>query len=414
MTDILDFLARSPSPYHAAESAAALLDTAGFRRQSIGEPLDGSAGGGYVVRGGAIVAWYVPHDPSPGFVVIGAHTDSPNLRVKPRPDTGSAGYRQVGVDVYGGALVNSWLDRDLGLSGRVALRSGEVRLVEVDRPLLRLSQLAIHLDRDVNERGVVLDRQQHVVPMWGLGQSEEGAFAGFLAKELSVAVDDVVAWDVMTHDLTPPSVLGVDGELIASGRLDNLVSVWCGATALARKETSRIAVLACFDHEEVGSETSTGAASPLLGDILERLSAARGGSRADHLAALSASLCVSADMAHAVHPNYPDRYEPSHLVHPNKGPVIKTNVGQRYATDAATAAEFVAACERAHVPWQVYSHRSNMACGSTIGPITAMRLGIATVDVGNPMLSMHSAREMAGRDDADFMVGAMTEVLRGA
>jgi len=413
MIELLEFLRRSPSPYHAAESAAAALTEVGFRRQSLGEPIDDAPGGAFVVRGGAIVAWHVPAEPAPGFVVIGAHTDSPNLRVKPRPDTGSSGYRQLGVDVYGGALVNSWLDRDLGLSGRVALRSGEVRLVEVDRPLLRLSQLAIHLDRDVNEKGVVLDRQQHVVPMWGLGTPEEGAFAGFLAKELDVAADDVVAWDVMTHDLAPPSLLGVDGELVASGRLDNLVSVWCGTAALARRESSRIAVLACFDHEEVGSETSTGAASPLLGDVLERISAARGGTRADHLAALSSSLCVSADMAHAVHPNYPDRYEPSHLVHPNRGPVIKTNVGQRYATDAATAAEFVAACERAGVPWQVYSHRSNMACGSTIGPITAMRLGIATVDVGNPMLSMHSAREMAGRDDADFMVEAMTEVLRG-
>ncbi len=346
--------------------------------------------------------------------MIGAHTDSPNLRVKPRPDTGAVGYRQVGVDVYGGALVNSWLDRDLGLSGRVALRSGEVRLVEVDRPVLRLPQLAIHLDRDVNERGVALDRQHHVVPVWGLGPVDDGGFAAFMAKELGVAFDDVVAWDVMTHDLTPPSVLGVDGELIASGRLDNLVSVWCGSTALARRESSRIAVLACFDHEEVGSETSTGAASPLLGDILERVTSARGSSRADHLASIGASLCVSADMAHAVHPNYLDRFEPSHHVHPNRGPVIKTNVGQRYATDAATAAEFVAACERANVPWQVYSHRSNMACGSTIGPITAMRLGIATVDVGNPMLSMHSAREMAGHDDAGYMVEAMTEVLRGS
>ena len=254
--------------------------------------------------------------------------------------------------------------------------------------------------------------------MWcrcgGSARVDEGGFAAFIAKELGVAFDDVVAWDVMTHDLTPPSVLGVDGELIASGRLDNLVSVWCGATALARRESSRIAVLACFDHEEVGSETSTGAASPLLGDILERITAARGGSRADHLASIASSLCVSADMAHAVHPNYLDRFEPSHHVHPNRGPVIKTNVGQRYATDAATAAEFVAACERANVPWQVYSHRSNMACGSTIGPITAMRLGVATVDVGNPMLSMHSAREMAGRDDAGYMVEAMTEVLRGA
>ncbi|HTN78982.1 MAG TPA: M18 family aminopeptidase [Acidimicrobiales bacterium] len=414
MTELLEFLGRSPSPYHAAESAASVLSEAGFRRQSIGEPLDASVGGGFVVRGGAIVAWHVPSDPAPGFVVIGAHTDSPNLRVKPHPDVGSAGYRQIGVDVYGGALVNSWLDRDLGLSGRVALRSGEVRLVEVARPVLRLSQLAIHLDRDVNERGVVLDRQQHVVPIWGLGQPEEGGFARFLAKELGVSVDDVVAWDVMTHDLAAPAVLGVDGELIASGRLDNLVSVWCGATALARMESNRIAVLACFDHEEVGSETSTGAASPLLADTLERITAARGGSRSDHLAAISTSLCVSADMAHAVHPSYPDRYEPSHLVHPNRGPVIKTNVGQRYATDAATAAEFASACDRAGVPWQVYSHRSNMACGSTIGPITAMRLGIATVDVGNPMLSMHSAREMAGRDDAGYMVEAMTEVLRGA
>ena len=291
-------------------------------------------------------------------------------------------------------------------------RSGDppaLHLLLVDRPLLRVPQLAIHLDRDVNDRGVVLDRQVHLRPIWGLGAPTPRGFRGFLADELQVDADRVVSWDVMAHDLTPPAYLGRDRELIASARLDNLSSCFCGLEAIttARDEQATVAVLALFDHEEVGSDSATGAGGPLLETVLERIVVAAGGGRDEWHRALAASVCVSADMAHAVHPNYLDRYEPGHLLVPNGGPAIKVNVNQRYATDDASAARFVAACEAAGVPHQVYSHRSNLPCGSTIGPITATRLGIPTVDVGNPQLSMHSARELGGAHDTEHLVAAL-------
>ena len=417
--ELCAYLAASPSPYHAVAEAAVLLDGAGFKRLDERDAWDDVAGGRYAVRGGALVAWHASPDlaPSAGFRLVGAHTDSPNLRVKPRPDTGAFGWRQLGVDVYGGALVNSWLDRDLGLSGRVSLADGSVRLVKVDRALLRVAQLAIHLDREVNDKGLVLDRQAHLAPVWGLGSSREGDFAEFLAGELGVTVGDIIAWDVMLHDLTPPALLGVDEELLASARLDNLFSSWCAVTALtaAQREAGDVVpAIALFDHEEIGSESTTGAAGPFLASALERVVTGRGGTRDELHRALAGSIVASSDMAHAVHPNYPDRHEPAHRPLPNGGPVIKVNVNQRYATDASSQAAFVRACTSAGVPWQLYSHRSNLACGSTIGPITAARLGMPVVDVGCAQLSMHSARELAGSHDPALMVAALTAFLGGA
>lgn len=409
------FIDAAPSPYHAAAEAAAQLERAGFTAVAPGDRWPGT-GRAYAVRGGSLVAVAVPDGCPPGtaFRMVGAHTDSPNLRVKPRPDTGRAGFRQLGVEVYGSPLLNSWLDRDLGLSGRVVVRSGagvETRLVKVDRPVARVPQLAIHLDREVSERGLVLDRQLHLSPVWGLGRPEEGAFAGFLAKELGVAADDVVSWDVMLHDTAPAALAGADEELISAPRLDNLCSCWCGVEALvaAAAETGDAPLLLClFDHEEVGSTTSTGAAGTLLAAAVERSVLARGGDREDVLRALAASVLVSADMAHATHPNYAERHEPSHQVALNGGPVVKLNANQRYATDAGTHAEFVLACERAGVPYQRFVTRSDLPCGSTIGPLTAMRLGLSTVDVGSPMLGMHSCRELASSADVPLMVQAMT------
>jgi aspartyl aminopeptidase len=414
---LCEYLAASPSPYHAVAEAVARLDAAGFKRLDELDPWDDVSGGRYVVRGGALVAWRAAPDAaaSAGFRLVGAHTDSPNLRVKPRPDAGSHGWRQLGVDVYGGALVNSWLDRDLGLSGRVSLVDDEIRLLKIDQPLLRVAQLAIHLDRDVNDKGLVLDRQTHLTPIWGLGTSHEGDFRQLLAAELGVADGDIAAWDVMAHDLTPPALLGLDQELLASARLDNLFSSWCAITALAEVEATSdvVAAVALFDHEEIGSESTTGAAGPFLASMLERSVTARGGTREDLHRALAASVVASSDMAHAVHPNYPERHEPAHRPLPNGGPVIKVNVNQRYATDAASQATFVRACEAASVPWQLYSHRSNLPCGSTIGPITAARLGMPVVDVGCAQLSMHSARELAGSHDPALMVAALTAFLHG-
>ncbi len=428
--DLIDDLWASPSPFHAVERAVALLGGAGFEEAALDEAWTaGAPVQGFVRRGGALVAWAVPDvvaergraGAAAPVRIIGAHTDSPNLRLKPRPDGGALGWRQWAVEVYGGALLNSWLDRDLGLSGRLVLRSGEVRLVRIDRPLARVAQLAIHLDRDVNERGLVLDKQAHLAPLVGLGDARPGEVAELVAQAAGVdgGVGAIAAFDLMLHDLTPPATLGVDDELLVGPRLDNQFSCFTALRALAASDPSAppidadrpIAMVCLFDHEEVGSESTTGAGGPLLEVVLERLVLARGGGRDELLRALAASTCLSADMAHAVHPNYGDRHEPGHRPRPNSGPVLKVNANQRYATDAATAASFTSACERAGVPWQVFVGRSNLPCGSTIGPITAARLGIATVDVGCAMLSMHSARELAGAFDVAMMTSAMAEFL---
>lgn len=409
----------SPSPYHVCLTAAGRLDASGFTRvKELAEWTDVPVKG-YVVRGGSLLAWCLPEgaDPSTGFRIIGAHTDSPNLRIKPRPDTGRAGFRQVGVEVYGGALLNSWLDRDLGLSGRAYVAEGEVlkeRLFLIDRPLMRVPQLAIHLDRGVTESGLVLDKQKHMSPVLAVGARTEGGFKELLADELGCAPDAIKSYDAMLHDLTPSRLIGADEAMLAAPRLDNLCSTFLGLEALieaANAGVTRPAVVTLFDHEEVGSASRGGADGPLLSDIVERLVVARGGDRTHYLRALQASLCMSADMAHAVHPNYPERHEPDHHVHLNAGPVIKINNNQRYATEAETEAFFQLACERAEVPFQKWVMKSNMGCGSTIGPLTAAQHGIKTVDIGCPQLSMHSAREMCGALDPGYMQAALVESL---
>ena len=420
--DLLAYLEAGPSPHHVVAESRRRLDAAGF------SPLDPPAewptrpGRHYVTVGGALLAWgSVGGSPAAGFSIVGAHTDSPGFRLKPRPDTGSAGFRQLGVEVYGGPLLNSWLDRDLGLAGRVVLE-GPDGLTEADllddRPLLRIPQLAIHLDREVNDKGLKLDRQRHLTPIWGLGPVDEGAFRTYLAEQLHVAPGAVVSWDVMPFDLQAPALTGPDQELISSARLDNLVSCHAGLEALVHAHDTdppaRTPVLALFDHEEVGSTSATGAAGALLGRTLERITGTLGGSRDDHLRALAATSCVSADMAHATHPNYPERHEPDHPVRLNGGPVIKLNSQQRYATSAGTAAEFVAACDRAGVPVQHFVSNNTMPCGSTIGPLTAAQLGIATVDVGVAQLGMHSIRELCGAADPLRLAQALTAFVSAA
>lgn len=400
--DLLSFVDASPTPFHACATAAARLDEVGFTAVDERDAWP-DRGRHYLVRDGSLVAWSVPQDATTtsAFRIVGAHTDSPNLRVKPRPDVDRAGARLLAVEVYGGALLNSWLDRDLGLAGRVSLRNGRIELVSVDRPIARIPQLAIHLDREVNTKGLVLNPQQHVVPVWGLGAGDHDGFRRFLACELDVEPDDIVFWDVMFHDVTPGALLGRDGELVSASRLDNLASCWAAVDALAAapRDSGAIDVVVLFDHEEVGSTSNRGATSPVLESTLERINAGLGGGRGDWHRALAASVCVSADMAHATHPNYSDRHEPGHWIALGGGPVVKTNVAQRYASDARSAAPFVDACGRAGITVQLYAHRGDLPCGSTIGPITASRLGIPTVDVGAPQLAMHSARELMATAD---------------
>ncbi|GAA0679690.1 M18 family aminopeptidase [Kitasatospora atroaurantiaca] len=415
--DLIAYLSASPSPFHAVASAAERLEKAGFRRVAETDAWDAAAGGRYVIRGGALIAWYVPEGvgPETPFRVVGTHTDSPNLRVKPIPDTGTAGWRQVAVEIYGGVPLNTWLDRDLGISGRLALRDGRAVLVQIDEPLLRVPQLAIHLDRQVNE-GLKLDKQRHLTPIWGIGEVTEGSLIEYVAEKAGVAAADIVGWDLMTHDVQPPSYLGKDRELLAGPRLDNLLSVHAATAALAAvagAELPYIPVLAAFDHEETGSESDTGAQGPLLGNVLDRSVYARGGTPEDRARALAGTVCLSSDMGHAVHPNYSERHEPGHHPMPNGGPILKVNVNNRYATDAVGRAVFAAACEKAGVPWQTFVSNNAMPCGTTIGPITAARLGITTVDCGIAALSMHSARELCGADDPYLLASAIKAFLEG-
>lgn len=413
------YLDASPSPFHAVANASAVLLANGFRQLREDDAWSDVSGRCFVVRSGALIAW-AANQPDPvrfGFHIIGAHTDSPNLRVKPNATTNSVGYRQVAVEIYGGVLANSWLDRDLGVSGRIVLADGATALVCVNRPVARIAQLAIHLDREVNEKGLVLDKQLHVLPMIGLGMHENGAFDEWIAREAGVPFPDVATVDLMFHDLTPAAHLGVDDEFIASGRIDNLVSCWAGIEALittAPAASCAVPMIALFDHEEVGSSSTTGAAGPMLEVVLDRVAHALGLDVDEQARAMNASSCLSSDMAHAVHPNYPDRHEPGHRPLPNDGPVLKVNVNQRYATDAVSAARFRAACARAEVPVQVFVSKNSQPCGSTIGPLTATRLGIETVDVGCAMLSMHSAREICGARDPELYVRALTSYLTGA
>ncbi|MER6179245.1 M18 family aminopeptidase [Streptomyces sp. NPDC001652] len=416
--DLMSFLAASPSPYHAVANAAERLEKAGFRQVAETDAWDGTTGGKYVLRGGAIVAWYVPEgaEPHTPFRIVGSHTDSPNLRVKPLPDAGAHGWRQVAVEIYGGPLLNSWLDRDLGLAGRLTLRDGSTRLVNVGRPLLRVPQLAVHLDRSVSTEGLKLDKQRHLQPIWGLGDDiREGDLIGFLEEESGLPAGEVTGWDLMVHSVEPPAYLGRDKELVAGPRMDNLLSVHAEVAALSAVATgsalSHIPVLAAFDHEENGSQSDTGADGPLLGSVLERSVFARGGSYEDRARAFAGTVCLSSDTGHAIHPNYAERHDPTHHPRVNRGPILKVNVNNRYATDGSGRAVFAAACEKAGVPFQSFVSNNSMPCGTTIGPITAARHGIKTVDIGVAILSMHSARELCGADDPHLLANALVAFL---
>ncbi|TFH24252.1 MAG: M18 family aminopeptidase, partial [Myxococcales bacterium] len=364
----------------------------------------------YVVRNdGSLLAFELgaapPHDT--GFRLIGAHTDSPNLRVKPQPDTSVEGYRQLAVEPYGGVLLHTWLDRDLTLAGRVVLRGAdgpETILVDFEKPILRIPNLAIHLYREIRTDGLLLNEQSHMTPLFAV--DDEVTFVERLAAQISAQHDrdvdpsSIVSWELMTHDTQPAAIGGTLDELIFAPRLDNLASCHAALTALIETTATTAATgpaahtraIVLYDHEEVGSRSSQGAAGSFLLDSLDRVCAAAGGDAQSRARALALSSLVSADMAHALHPNYADRHEPGHRPMIGRGPVIKTNANLSYASDATTTGMFVDLCRRREIEPQHFVVRSDLPCGSTIGPITAARVGIRTVDVGNPMLAMHSCR----------------------
>ncbi|WP_435198291.1 M18 family aminopeptidase [Janibacter sp. GS2] len=401
--DLAAFIDRSPSSHHAAAEVARRLQDSGFAVLDEAGAWPQAPGRYLVVRDGAVIAWVVPASATATTPVrvFGAHSDSPGFKLKPRPTTGSLGWLQAGVEVYGGPLLNSWLDRELRLSGRLVLDDGTEVLADTG-PLLRLPQLAIHLDREANEH-LALDKQAHTQPVWGLGTPESADLLAEVAASASVDALRIRGYDLVTADSARGAVFGRDDAFFAAGRLDDLASVHAGAVALAAAgdgfDAPHIPVLAVFDHEEVGSATRSGAAGPFLEDVLERIGLALGADRAERMRALTSSWCVSSDVGHSVHPNFPEKHDPQVRPLLGSGPILKINANQRYATDGVGAAAWHGWCDAAGVGSQEFISRNTVPCGSTIGPITATRLGIRTIDVGIPILSMHSARELAGTSD---------------
>jgi aspartyl aminopeptidase len=414
--DLGSFVAASPSSYHAAEEVARRAEAAGFTRLAEDAAWEVTHGGRYaVVRDGSVIAFTVPDaaGPTTAFTIVGAHTDSTGFKLKPKPTThGAGGWWQVGVEVYGGPLLNSWLDRELELAGRVVTHDGTEHLVRTG-PMLRIPQLAIHLDRGVNDNGLTLDKQRHTQPVWGLGDAEGADVLAALAADAGVDPADIGGYDVVLADTQPARAFGAGQALFASARLDNLLSTHAGLTALLRATggADTIQVFAAFDHEEIGSESRSGAAGPFLEDVLDRISAALGATAEDRARAFAASLHVSSDVGHAVHPNYTERHDPANRPVAGGGPILKINANQRYATDAHGAAAWSVACATAGVPTQEFVSNNSMPCGSTIGPISAARLGIRTVDIGVPILSMHSARELTAVVDPWYLARAMEAVF---
>ncbi len=421
--DLCAYLDASPTPYHAVAETVRRLAKAGYTALAEADEWRLAAGDRrFVVRGGSILAVEVGKAPiaEHGFRVIGAHTDSPNLRLKPNAEIESSGYRQLAIEPYGGLLLHTWLDRDLSLAGRVSvLHDGRVEtlLVDLERPILRVAELAIHLQREVREQGLKLNAQTQMAPILGLaaGARLDDLLIDAVEKSggFRASPRDVAGHELMAYDTLKAEVGGGNGEFVFSARLDNLASCHAALSALleARAASSTTRVVVLYDHEEVGSRSASGAAGPLLADVLARIVAATGGGPQALQRAISRSLLVSADMAHAVHPNFADRHEPGHRPVVGAGPVIKTNVNLSYASDAPATAAFVACCRKAGVEPQRFVARSDMPCGSTIGPIAATRVGISTVDVGNPMLSMHSCREMAGTADVAPMIATLAAFL---
>lgn len=420
--DLLDCIDASPSPWHAVETLKGRLEMQGFvgLEESQRWQLE-SAGRYYVVRGGSsIIAFVLGQQPlaESGLRMVGAHTDSPGLRIKPQPAQEGDGLVRLGVEVYGGPILATFTDRDLSLAGRVHVRCGngsEARLIRFTEALVRLPNLAIHMNREVNEQGLKLHKQNELPLIFGIaaeGVEAAEQFRGKLAAELGVAASDVLTWELAAYDTQKGSFWGAEQEFIADSQLDNLASCHAALTALlAVSAPQATSLCAFFDHEEVGSESAAGAGGSFVADVIARIAAH---SRLDDEAyrcMLAKSFFISADMAHAYHPNFPAAYEPCHKVTVNAGPVIKSNANQRYSTSGETAARFITLCEQAGVPFQQYSHRTDLGCGSTIGPIVASRLGVASVDVGSPMWAMHSVRESAGVADHGYMIAVLQQAF---
>ena len=420
---LLDFIDASPSPWHVVDSIETQLTAFSFVKLNETDKWSLQAGGRYyVIRDdSSIIIFVMGQQPlvKTGFKLIGAHTDSPGLRIKPNPATTSDGLLRLGVEIYGSPILATFADRDLSLAGRVCYKDehGKLvsQLVQCDKPLLRLPNLAIHMNRTVNEEGLKLHKQQEL-PLILTRLTEEqlpnAYFSDWLQQQIDKEVESILSWDLAVYDTQQGAFWGANNEFYANSQLDNLASCHAALVALLDEsvlESGNMLVCAFFDHEEIGSESQKGAAGSFLTDILERIALATKTDREDFLRTLAKSFMISADMAHAYQPSFPNAYDPEHKVLVNQGPVIKVNANQRYSTSSGSEAFFADCCDLVGVPYQKYSHRNELGCGSTIGPIASSLIGVNCVDVGSPLWAMHSIRESAGVWDHHYMIRAMSQ-----
>lgn len=402
----LSFLDESPTPFHAVEAMRWRLLNAGFEELSESQAWQTQQGKKYFVcrNDSSIIAFIHGRQDAEqaGIRMVGAHTDSPCLKVKPNPELCQQGYQQLGVEVYGGVLLNPWFDRDLSLAGRVSYQSSDGQLqsclVDFKRPVAVIPSLAIHLDRGVNDKRSI-NSQTDIPPILSLA-GESFDFRQLLAQELlqhqpDLGEIEVLDYEISCYDTQGAALVGLNGEFLASARLDNLISCYIGLQSLLTADGEQTCMLVCNDHEEVGSASACGAQGPMLSSVLERLWP----NAEQRFCLIDRSMMISADNAHGVHPNFASRHDGKHGPMLNAGPVIKVNSNQRYATNSETSGIFKQLCRQVDEPVQTFVARTDMGCGSTIGPITASGIGVRTLDVGVPSFAMHSIRELAGRAD---------------
>lgn len=405
---LLGFLASSPTPFHAVESAAELLLAAGFECLHEADDWQLQPGGKYyTTRNGSSLIAFVHGQPSPveaGVRMVGAHTDSPCLKVKPKPDLESKGYQQLAVEVYGGALLAPWFDRDLSLAGRVFYRDSQGKLehvlIDFERAIAIIPSLAIHLDREANS-GRAINPQTDINPVLNIGQEPTPNIRELLAAQITrqypkLDVAAILDYELSFYDVNAPAMVGLDNRFIASARLDNLLSCYVALRTIIDADSQQSQLIVMNDHEEVGSASMCGAHGPMLASFLQRV--VPDAIQRDRM--IQRSVMVSADNAHGVHPNFANKHEGNHGPLLNAGPVIKLNSNQRYATNSFTSSLFKQWSDAVEVPVQSFVVRNDMGCGSTIGPITASEIGVHTIDIGVPTFGMHSIRETAGSDDA--------------
>ncbi|GFO72660.1 aspartyl aminopeptidase [Bathymodiolus japonicus methanotrophic gill symbiont] len=418
---LLDFIDASPSPWHAVATMERALQAAAFTRLSEMQSWQlKPAGRYYIIRDdSSIIAFVVGQKalPESGYKIIGAHTDSPGLRIKPHALHKADELLRISVEVYGGPILATFTDRDLSFAGRLSYRTEEgainTKLVHFKPSLLRLPNLAIHMNRTVNEDGLKLNKQTELPLLFAMSSKQQipdQLFTELLVKQAQIPAEQILSWELNIYDTQQGIFWGREQEFYADSQLDNLASCHAGLMALlddAVLGSNNTVVCAFFDHEEVGSESTKGADGSFLPDILERIALATDLTDEDYKRALAHSFMLSVDMAHAYQSNFPAAYEGEHKVYVNKGPVIKLNANQCYSSESVSEAMFIDWCQKAGVPYQKYAHRTDIPCGSTIGPMTSAKLGIRTVDVGNAMWAMHSIRESAGVLDHAYMIDVM-------